>query len=81
MQTAAWHFSHVHLFDNDANGYVQVAVPLNGWGREQELEYGLEDCGAKVFICDEERLKRSTPALQKLKIPSILVRLVTSYPV
>ncbi|MFG1826155.1 class I adenylate-forming enzyme family protein [Microbispora bryophytorum] len=35
-----------------------VAVPLNAWWTEQELEYGLSDSGAKVVIADGERAAR-----------------------
>ncbi|MEW9531342.1 class I adenylate-forming enzyme family protein [Microbispora sp. NPDC049125] len=37
-----------------------VAVPLNAWWTEQELEYGLSDSGAKVVIADGERAARLT---------------------
>ena len=35
-----------------------VVVPLNSWWVGQELSYGLQDCGAKVVVSDEERAKR-----------------------
>jgi long-chain acyl-CoA synthetase len=35
-----------------------VATPLNAWWTGPELEYGLQDSGAKVAIVDAERLER-----------------------
>ena len=35
-----------------------VVVPLNSWWVGPELSYGLQDCGAKVVVTDEERAKR-----------------------
>ena len=33
-----------------------VAVPLNSWGKAQELTQGLEDSKAKLVFCDSDRL-------------------------
>ncbi len=33
-----------------------VAVPLNSWGRSEELQQGLTDGQAKLVICDADRL-------------------------
>jgi long-chain acyl-CoA synthetase len=33
-----------------------VVVPLNSWGKTDELMYGIEDCGATVLVCDAPRL-------------------------
>ncbi len=38
-----------------------ICVPLNAWWTGQELAYGLANSGAKVLICDAERLERITP--------------------
>ena len=35
-----------------------ICVPLNAWWTRQELAYGLTNSGAKVLICDAERLER-----------------------
>jgi len=35
-----------------------IAVAMNALWRPDELEYGLTDSGAKVLICDQERLDR-----------------------
>ncbi len=38
-----------------------ICVPLNGWWTGAELAYGLSDSGAKLLICDAERLERIAP--------------------
>jgi acyl-CoA synthetase (AMP-forming)/AMP-acid ligase II len=38
-----------------------ICVPLNAWWTGQELAYGLRDSGAKVLLCDGERLERIAP--------------------
>jgi len=43
-----------------------VIVPLNAWWTGEELEYGLEDCGAKLAVIDEERAARLVDEVPKL---------------
>ena len=49
-----------------------IAVPLNAWWTGPELQYGLNDSGAKVAIVDQERLERlfehlqNCPALERV---------------
>ncbi len=38
-----------------------VSVPLNAWWTGAELAYGIADSGAKVLVCDAERLARIAP--------------------
>lgn len=38
-----------------------ICVPLNAWWTGPELEFGLAHSGAKVLVCDTERLERITP--------------------
>ena len=38
-----------------------ICVPLNAWWTGQELAYGLVHSGAKVLVCDGERLDRIMP--------------------
>jgi len=38
-----------------------IATPLNAWWTGQELEFAINDSGAKVLICDPERLGRLVP--------------------
>eukprot|EP01104_Vermistella_antarctica_P010350 TRINITY_DN2757_c1_g1_i2.p1 TRINITY_DN2757_c1_g1~~TRINITY_DN2757_c1_g1_i2.p1 ORF type:complete len:611 (-),score=85.08 TRINITY_DN2757_c1_g1_i2:353-2185(-) len=51
-----------------------VVVPLNGWWRENELEYGLKDSGTKVLICDQTRFERALSSTTVLGIPCVVVR-------
>lgn len=44
-----------------------VAVALNSWWVGAELEYGLTDSGARVLVCDAERLQRVTPHLDAVR--------------
>ena len=43
-----------------------IAVPLNSWWKGDELEYGLVNSEAKLFIADEERLDRVKDILPDL---------------
>ena len=49
-----------------------VVVPLNSWWKGDEIEYGLTNSEAKLFIGDEERLDRLEGRLNDL--PKIAVR-------
>jgi long-chain acyl-CoA synthetase len=51
-----------------------VVVPLNAWWTARELEYGLRDSGAKVFVSDQERAERLAGVLPDLGIPTIVAR-------
>ncbi|MDY7102256.1 MAG: class I adenylate-forming enzyme family protein [Actinomycetota bacterium] len=44
-----------------------VAVALNSWWVGSELEYGLTDSGARVLVCDGERLERIAPHLDAVR--------------
>ncbi len=44
-------------------GCGAVAVPLNSWGREEELSQGLDDSEAKLVICDWPRYQFIEPKL------------------
>ena len=51
-----------------------VAVAMNALWQSDELEYGLKDSGAKVFIADQERLDRLAGCSPDLIVPVIAVR-------
>jgi acyl-CoA synthetase (AMP-forming)/AMP-acid ligase II len=51
-----------------------IAVPLNSWGQKDELEYGLEDAGAKAVFCDQQRFDYICESLDKLEIKAVVVR-------
>ncbi|GBG32655.1 Acyl-coA synthetase, putative [Hondaea fermentalgiana] len=43
-----------------------VFVPMNSYWKTKELEYGLENSGTKVLICDADRYANAEPLLDKL---------------
>lgn len=43
-----------------------IVVPLNAWWTDQELQFGLENSGSKILICDNERWARIEPQLGNL---------------
>lgn len=51
-----------------------VVVPLNAWWKEEELHYGLKDCGAKIVIADGRRLQYILPCKQELGLTLVLAR-------
>jgi long-chain acyl-CoA synthetase len=55
-------------------GVGAVAVSLNGWWTEDELDYALDDCGAKVLLADPERADRTRATCARLGIATIGVR-------
>jgi long-chain acyl-CoA synthetase len=51
-----------------------ISVSLNAWWTEDEMDYALEDCGARVLIGDRERIDRSAATRARLGIAAIAVR-------
>lgn len=51
-----------------------VAVPLNAWWTQDELDYGLTDCGASVVIADAPRAERCRATCTRLGAALIVVR-------
>jgi long-chain acyl-CoA synthetase len=51
-----------------------ISVSLNAWWTADELDYALEDCGARVLIADAERIDRSIETCKRLGIDVIAVR-------
>ena len=51
-----------------------VVVLLNGWWTTEELDYALEDSGAKTVFADGPRLERMLPIYQKHDVQLIGVR-------
>jgi len=51
-----------------------VCVPLNAWWKADELAFALEDCGAKVLVCDQRRhdlvadVVKGLPALEQVYV-------------
>lgn len=55
-------------------GVGAIAVSLNAWWTEDELDFALEDCGARVLVADHERAERARPACARLDVATIVVR-------
>ena len=51
-----------------------IAVAMNAWWEAEEIEMGLNDCGAKVMFADPERLARLQQCSDKLEVQVIGVR-------
>lgn len=51
-----------------------IAVAMNAWWQTDEIEMGLQDCGAKVILADQERLDRLAHCHGKLDVAIIAVR-------
>ena len=52
-----------------------IIVPLNSLWKGAEMTYGLRDSGAKVLVCDAERMKYAAEALATLRIPAIVAHI------
>lgn len=51
-----------------------IAVSVNAWWTTDELDYGLADSGSKVLICDEERMNRAAPVVERNGVQGVVVR-------
>lgn len=51
-----------------------IAVAMNALWQTEEMVYGLEDSGAKLLICDQERLDRLAPARSTVGVRVLAVR-------
>jgi len=50
-----------------------IVVPVNSWGKSEELRYALEDSGSCALVCDRSRLKLIVESLGALAINALLV--------
>ena len=57
-----------------------IAVPLNSWGKTDELVYGLDDCGASALVCDPQRLALLTGTALGDTLPIIVAGGDREYP-
>ncbi len=51
-----------------------VIVPMNSWWKGPELEFGLQDSGARVLIADSPRLELVEPYLASLGVSGIIMK-------
>ena len=51
-----------------------VVVPLNSWGQADELEYALQDAGAKLLFCDQQRADYIASRLESLACAVVVAK-------
>src|ERR1700728_4759077 len=51
-----------------------VSVSLNAWWTEDELDFAIDDCAAKVLIADQQRVERAESAWRRLEVAVVGVR-------
>ena len=51
-----------------------IVVPLNSWGKADELIYALGDAGARLVFCDQQRADHIADALQELDCHAVVAR-------
>lgn len=51
-----------------------IAVPLNSWGKAEDLQYGLSDSGASVVFCDQQRYEAIAGFAQETDLQCVLTR-------
>ncbi len=51
-----------------------IAVAMNAWWESEEIAEGLQDCGAKVILADQERLERLAEVIDQVDLQVIAVR-------
>jgi long-chain acyl-CoA synthetase len=49
-----------------------IVVPINSWGKTEELRYAIEDSGSQVLVCDRQRLALVENHLDELGIRVLL---------
>jgi long-chain acyl-CoA synthetase len=50
-----------------------VVVPINSWGKTEELRYAMEDSQSMLLVCDEPRLDLIESLLPELGVTALLV--------
>jgi len=51
-----------------------VIVPVNSWGKPADIAYTVEDAGAKVAICDQQRYLGVAQRFQEVGIDTLIAR-------
>lgn len=51
-----------------------IPVPINSWGKSEELEYAITDSGANLLICDEQRARLIHDRRQALGCELVVAR-------
>ena len=50
-----------------------IVVPINSWGKTEELTYAIDDCGARALFCDPQRFALIDDKLDSLALDFIVV--------
>ncbi|MEM9256233.1 MAG: class I adenylate-forming enzyme family protein [Pseudomonadota bacterium] len=50
-----------------------VVVPVNSWGKTEELSYALSDSGSHILVCDEQRFSLIEDQVTELEVEVLLV--------
>ena len=58
-----------------------VSVSMNSWWVEDEMDFALQDSGAKVLICDQQRFDIAAASCTKLGVKVLVVRAEKPLPV
>lgn len=45
-----------------------IVVPINSWGKTEELHFAVTDCGARCLIADPQRVRLIAPRLDELSL-------------
>ncbi len=51
-----------------------ISVSFNAWWTTEEMDYALDDSGARLLVCDSERLERAAPSLESRDVRALVVR-------
>jgi len=57
-----------------------IVVPINSWGKSEELRFALEDCGARCLICDDARFRLAAGAVAELGVEVLVTGLKETPP-
>ena len=58
-----------------------ISVSMNSWWVEDEMDFALQDSGAKVLICDQQRFDIAAASCTKLGVKVLVVRAEKPLPV
>jgi long-chain acyl-CoA synthetase len=57
-----------------------ISVSMNSWWVEDEMDFALQDSGAKVLICDQQRFDAAAESCKKLGVKVLVARAEKSLP-
>ena len=51
-----------------------VIVPVNSWGKPDDIAYTVEDAGARLVFCDQQRFDGAASLFREKGVKAIVVR-------